>query len=280
MAKEFDAYIGRAETRSDVVSEAALARFKASLNMEAHSAHVPDGFHWCLGLPDHVTAGLGPDGHPPLGDFMPALPFPRRMWASSDVYFLAPLEVDMAVTRRTVISAIEPKSGKSGDLIFVTLDHVTSADGVDLIQETQTIVYRDHPHAATLLPPVEAAPVLGDWDWHETLMPDTKLLFRYSALTFNTHRIHYDQAYARDSELYPDLVVHGPLTATLLLKLCADNLGPHALTRFTFSARAPLFVDQPLHLAGRENNGELELCAFGGDGRVAVEAVAGLKINE
>ena len=273
MSGDWSDWIGRSETRDDVIDAGALARFKATLNMDADAATVPGGFHWCLGLPDTPTDKLGVDGHPPLGGFMPPLPFPRRMWAASDVAFLAPLKVGAQISRQSTIKAIEPKSGKSGDMVFVTVAHETTCDGTPAIRETQSIVYRDHPSAATPLPPVNDAPDLGAWDWQETITPTAPLLFRYSALMFNTHRIHYDAAYATQEELYPALVVHGPLTASLLLKLCADKLGHNKLTRFSYRAKAPLFVDQPVYLCGRKQGDEITLCAFGGDGRAAVEAV-------
>ena len=274
MSGDWSDWLGRSETRDDVITDGALARFKATLNMDAAAAIVPDGFHWCLGLPDTPTDKLGADGHPPLGGFMPPLPFPRRMWAASDVEFLAPLKAGAQVSRTSTITAIEPKSGKSGDMVFVTLAHETSSGETLHIRETQSIVYRDHPSAATPLPDVRDAPDLGDWDWQATITPTALLLFRYSALMFNTHRIHYDAAYATQEELYPALVVHGPLTASLLLKLCADNLGHNGLRRFSYRAKAPLFVDQPVHLCGRQSGNAVELCAFGGDGRVAVEGKA------
>ena len=274
MSGEWADWIGCSETRNDVIDAGVLARFKATLNMEVNTSIVPDGFHWCLGLPDTPTDNLGIDGHPPLGGFMPPLPFPRRMWAASDVAFLAPLKAGAPVSRQSNIERIEPKSGKSGDMVFVTVAHETRSGATLHIRETQTIVYRDHPSDMTPLPEVKDNLDLGDWDWQETLTPTAPLLFRYSALMFNTHRIHYDAAYATQEELYPALVVHGPLTASLLLKLCANNLGHNNLTRFNYRAKAPLFVDQPLHLRGREEGGDITLCAFGGDGRPAVEVSA------
>lgn len=274
MSGEWSDWIGRSETRDDVIDAGALARFKATLTMDADATIVPDGFHWCLGLPDTPTDELGADGHPPLGGFMPPLAFPRRMWAASDVTFLAPLKPGAPVSRQSTIQSIEPKSGKSGDMVFVALAHETTCDGALAIRETQSIVYREHPTAATPMPAVTDAPDLGDWDWRETITPTAPLLFRYSALMFNTHRIHYDAAYATGEELYPALVVHGPLTASLLLKLCADKLGHNKLKRFAYRAKAPLFVDQPVHLCGRQEGDAITLCAFGGDGRAAVEASA------
>ena len=280
MSTQWEEWLGRSERCDDVVDAGALARFNASLDIKADTDIVPDGFHWCLGLPDTPTSALGADGHPPIGGFMPPLPFPRRMWAASDVEFLAPLRAGAKVSRLSTIEHIEPKTGKSGDMVFVTLAHETTSEDTLHIREKQTIVYRDHPTAPTPLPEVLPAPELGAWEWCETITPNAPLLFRYSALMFNTHRIHYDAAYATGVELYPALVVHGPLTASLLLKLCADKLGHNKLKRFTYRAKAPLFVDQPVHLCGRqegtEAGREITLCAFGGDGRLGVEAVGSL----
>ena len=272
MSGDWSDWIGRSETRDDVVDVGALARFKATLNIDVAPAIVPDGFHWCLGLPDTPTEMLGDDGHPPLGDFMPPLPFPRRMWAASNIEFLVPLQAGAQIRRQSIIEALEPKSGKSGDMVFVTVAHETKSGETLHIRETQTIVYRDHPSAATPLPAVTDAPALGEWEWHETVTPTAPLLFRYSALMFNAHRIHYDAAYATEEELYPALVVHGPLTASLLLKLCADNLGHNKLKSFNYRAIAPLFVDQPVYLSGCKEGDDIILSAYGCDGRKAVEA--------
>lgn len=280
MSGDWQDWVGRSETREDVITSGGLARFKATLNIGADAnsdtdtAIVPDGFHWCLCLPDIATEALGADGHPPLGGFMPPLPFPRRMWAASDVEFLAPLRPDMAVQRRSTIEAITPKSGQSGDMVFVTLVHETRSGENVHMRERQSIVYRDHPSAPTPLPSVSDAPPPGAWDWHERIVPDAPLLFRYSALMFNTHRIHYDLPYAQEVEGYPGLVVHGPLTASLLLKLCATKLGDNRLKQFSYRAKAPLYADQMLHLCGRLQGDALTLAAFGADGREAISATA------
>lgn len=276
MQAEYRQWVGRCETHEDVVSRAAIARFKATLDYDAVDG-VPHGFHWCLGVPQQPTQALGADGHPPLGDFMPPLDLPRRMWAASEVSFLAPLRLDRPVTRRSCIKAITPKSGKSGDMVFVDVTHETVCDGEPAVQETQTIVYRQASRDKISLPRGAPPPDLRDWPWQACVTPTPQLLFRYSALTFNTHRIHYDAAYATGEEGYPALVVHGPLTASLLLKLCAAHMPTQALAGFSYRAEAPLFVDQPLYLAGRRKGGHIDLCAFGADGRVAVEAEAVLK---
>lgn len=272
MKMNYQDWIGNTQIHKDVVSSSPLDRFKSTLGHACSEKIVPDGYHWCLGLPKKNTEDLGVDGHPPLGDFMPALPFPRRMWASSDVEFIAPLKPGMEIERHSTISNIVPKFGRSGNLVFVDVDHETLHEEFCLIREKQTIVYRDYPTEKAPMPKVAEVVDLSDWEYTETLLPTSPLLFRYSAITFNSHRIHYDQTYTRDVELYPALVVHGPLTASLLLRLSANSFGHNRLSRFKYRARAPLFVGQPLYLTTRRTGNNLEFCAFGGDGRVAVEA--------
>ncbi|MDB5698926.1 MAG: hypothetical protein JWN69_1730, partial [Alphaproteobacteria bacterium] len=174
----------------------------------------------------------------------------------------------------------------SGRLAFVEIDHVTSADGNVVVRERQTIVYREAaPATATATTPAttgasspppaaEAGPDLSGWTWHRDVTPSEVLLFRYSALTFNSHRIHYDLPYVTAVEGYPGLVVQGPLTASLLLDLCARQLGPDALAGFAFRARSPAFAGQPLHLVGRRDGSEVMLAALGHDGRTIITATA------
>ncbi len=277
MADNWDTWIGRSEIREDIVSPAILRRFNATLDLNTPKEIAPDGVHWCLCLPDADTKQLKEDGHPPLGEFIPPLPFPRRMWAASSVRFLAPLAPNMVVMRQSNIRSIEEKIGKSGDLIFVEIDHITSCDGQKLIEERQSIVYRDHPTKSTPLPDDDMSFDLSDWPWRREVTPNTALLFRYSALTFNSHRIHYDRAYAVEQELYPALIVHGPLTATLLLQLCASELGNNRLASFEFRAKAPLYEGQKLYLVGRPEGNNITLKALGGDGRTAMEATAAVR---
>lgn len=264
-------WVGRQETAIDQITDASVKRLQATIDAE-DVAEVPQGFHWCLAAPIAPTTRLEPDGHLPRGPFLPPVSLPRRMWAGSRVQFLRPLRRDDAVRRRSQIAAVTPKQGAGGALVFVDVEHATLAGGVEAVRERQTIVYRDAVAAVAL--PAVTAPDLSPWPWRRTVTPASTMLFRYSALTFNTHRIHYDLPYARDREGYPALVVHGPLIATLLLDLCARRLGPDALATFTFRAVSPAFAGQPLHLVGREAENGLELAALGGDGRIAMTATA------
>ena len=273
---DFQDWIGKTEFHKDAVALSSLQRFKSTLGYDCDDSIVPDGFHWCLGLPTENTQTLGVDGHPPLGGFMPSLSFPRRMWAGSDVEFLSPLKPAMEIERKSTIASIESKSGRSGDLLFVKLDHETFSGSTCLIRERQTIVYRDHPNEKSPLPKEDMNADIGEWDFTESVVPTTPLLFRYSSITFNSHRIHYDQNYAVNVELYPELVVHGPLTASLLLRLCANRFGHNKLKTFKYRAKSPLYQGQSLRLAVRSSGEDVELCAFGGDGRVAMQATATL----
>ena len=242
---DYSAWVGRSETREDVATAAPLAGLAALLDHDVSpwtAGTVPPLGHWLYFLPAARQSVIGEDGHPRRDSqgLLPPVPLPRRMWAGSRLDFLTPIAVGAALTRVTTIEAIKPKRGASGDLLFVTLRHDIAADGVPAIREEQDIVFREPaptspaPQAPTPVAPAEPA------DATRSISPDPVLLFRYSALTFNAHRIHYDRDYARDVEGYAGLVVHGPLIATLLMDH-AQRAAPDILPRhFAFRAEAPL----------------------------------------
>lgn len=267
-----DDWIGKEERQSDRVTASALARFRATIGSGTEPT-VPPGFHWCLCTPDAPMDALAEDGHPRLGGFLPPVPLPRRMWAASTIDFLSPIDPEAAVERLSTVASIVEKTGRSGSLFFVEVDHVIRSDDEDAVRERQTLVYREASDAAIPLPH-ETEVDLSAWPATRTIVPDAALLFRYSALTFNTHRIHYDLAYARDVEGYPGLVVHGPLMATLLLDLAAREIGADAIGRFAMRAVAPAFASQPLHVAAREEDDGLVLAAIRCDGETAMKAQA------
>lgn len=278
---DWSSWIGRSLTQQDWLTPAALARFRATIDSDAAGETAAQAIHWCLCLPDAPTALLGQDGHPLRREedqgFMPPIPLPRRMWAASDVRFLAPISSDAAITRSSKIAAISEKTGATGALAFVEVEHQTHADGLLAVSERQTIVFRaPAPAMAATAGPLPSAvtPDLFGWTWHRTVQPSEAMLFRYSALTFNSHRIHYDLPYARDEEGYRGLVVHGPLTATLLLDLAQRKLGDNALARFTMRARAPAFAGEPLHLVGRAAEEGWDMAAIGPDGQMIMTAEA------
>ena len=275
-------WIGREETRRDRVDAGQLTRWLAMLDRSpAVDSTVPQGFHWCLCLPDAPTATLGPDGHPRRDDstasMLPPLPQPRRMWASSKVEFLAPLKPGQRIARSSRVQSITEKSGGSGKLVFVDLAHEVCADGIVSVRDVQTLVYRDPPPPGA--PPAPSEPQTGSfepsaWDATREVLPAEPLLFRYSALTFNSHRIHYDLPYTTCEEGYRGLVVHGPLMATLLLDLARRELGDNALKNFAFRAVSPAICGEVLHLALRAKAGGWDLGAFASDGRAVMSAIA------
>lgn len=271
---QWDAWVGRKHEQSDVLTPALLQRFRATLDSRETSEVAPQGIHWCLCLPEAATDELGPDGHPKRGDFMPPVPLPRRMWASSNVKFHVPLKSGMAISRRSTISNIAEKQGASGPLVFVTIDHETWAEGVMAVSERQSVVYRDAPTAAAPTPLNQGIADLSAWPICRNIIPSAPLLFRYSALTFNSHRIHYDQPYATSVEGYRGVVVHGPLIASMLLDLAAQEFGQNALMRFSMRAVTPAFAGKPLHLVASVDGCVVSLAALANDGQTIMSAEA------
>ncbi len=287
---EFEDWIGRSERTTDRLSAARSRRWLATFGRQSpddgaqSEQAMPQGIHWCLCTPDAPTSSLGEDGHPQRNNsassFLPPIPLPRRMWAASEVEFHAPLMPGSNVERFTRIDNITEKDGGSGRLVFVTLSHETSAGGRVAVSEKQTLVYRDAAAPdAPLVPPPPGDGKFGasEWEVTRTVFPSEPLLFRYSALTFNSHRIHYDAPYATDVERYRGLVVHGPLTATLLLEHAAQQLGDNALASFNFRGTSPAIACEELILASRGTGSEIELGAFAGDGRQIMKASAAIR---
>ncbi len=280
----FEAWIGREQRASDRLDEALAARWLATFDLPIPDpAIMPQGIHFALCTPKAPTSALGEDGHPARDDsdasFLPPFPMPRRMWASSAITFHAPIAIGAAIERTSRIASIKEKDGSSGKLAFVNVEHETSAGGTVSVRETQTLVYRDA--AAPDAPLSPAAPSAdtsqstfgtSEWSAVRKLTPDPRLLMRYSALTFNTHRIHYDAPYASNVERYRGLVVHGPLTASLLLQLAASQLGENRARHFEFRGMSPAIAGEELHLAMRESEEGYELGAFAKDGRQVTKA--------
>lgn len=271
---EFTDWIGREERVEDVVTKAGIARFHATIGGQARDTALP-GFHWCICTPCTPVEDLQEDGHTRLGGFMPPLTLPRRMWASSTIDFLAPIQLGARIERISAIASVKEKSGRTGPLGFVEIDHSFRSEGVEILREHQTIVYRSAAEISLGAPETKDIDHNG-WKGLSCIVPDERLLFRYSALTFNTHRIHYDHLYTREVERYPTLIVHGPLIATLLLNLAADEIGPGKFSRVTIRAVSPAYVGQPLHLTKRSEGDQLILRAIGNDGRTVMDAVADL----
>jgi 3-methylfumaryl-CoA hydratase len=280
---EWDAWIGREQRAKDRLDEGLASRWLATFDLDQGEAILPQGIHFALCTPDASTTALGEDGHPARDDnadsFLPPFPMPRRMWASSAIRFIAPIARGAVIERISRVASISQKEGGSGKLAFVDVEHETHANGTLSVRETQTLVYRE---AAALDAPLSPPDMSdgqfdpSDWEAHRAIAPDPRLLFRYSALTFNTHRIHYDAPYARDVERYRGLVVHGPLTASLLLQLAARELGENRLRYFEFRGVSPAIAGEPLHLVMRKSDEGYDLGAFAADGRQVTKARAAI----
>ena len=243
MTTAFDAWIGREDERTEQVLAPSVAAMAATLDMASAPAAgqpLPPGWQWMFFNPVVRRSGLGTDGHPQRGGFLPPIELPRRMWAGSRVRYLADLPVDAKATRRSLILKVENKVGKRGSLWFVTVEHMISCEGKPCIMEEQDIVYREATPPSTA-PAVAPEPYDGQAQWSREVNPDTTLLFRYSALTFNGHRIHYDRKYVTEVEGYPGLIVHGPLIATLLVDLVRQSIPGCKLKSFEFRAIRPTF---------------------------------------
>jgi 3-methylfumaryl-CoA hydratase len=275
----YEAWIGREEERSERMLASVAAAMAATLDLERApraGEALPPGWQWLFFNPVERRSALGTDGHPRPGGFLPPIESARRMWAGSRVRYLADLPIEAQATRRSRILKVEHKTGKRGSLWFVTVQHVITCDGTPRISEDQDIVYRESNAGAESAPAAQRHD--GVPDWSRTVEPDTTLLFRYSALTFNGHRIHYDRAYTREREGYPDLVVHGPLTATLLQQLALAHGGGRVLAHFDFRGVTPLLVGRAFQLEGRQaEDGTLALWARGPEGELAMSATASFR---
>ena len=275
-------WVGRVEEASDLVTATPVAALAATLDQPAGRLPIgtalPPLWHWLYFLPLHQRSDLGPDGHAGRGGFLPPVPLPRRMWAGSRFEFHQPLRVGDALTRRSTITEITEKEGRSGPLAFVTVRHEIRRAGDDAIALTEfhDIVYRESPRPDEPAAPPRAAPASPAWE--KQWMPHVVLLFRYSALTFNGHPIHYDRRYVTAVEGYPGLVVHGPLIATLLLELLRERMPGSALLRYRFRAILPLFDTQPFFVCGnpQADGQRVRLWARDHVGSLAMEADAEL----
>ena len=275
MTAQLTDWISKQETRDDTLA-VQPARFMQATLDQAPSLRAGDAlpplWHWLYFLDAKPLSELGRDAHPKKGGFLPPVPLPRRMWAGGRLQFHAPLVLGEAAQKTSTIKSVVEKSGKSGPLCFVTVEHLIHQHGALALREEHDIVYRSDPDADAPQPAPPPAPASPEFS--RIVQPSEVMLFRYSALTFNGHRIHYDVDYARSVEGYDGLVFHGPLTATLLAALAEAQSG-QTLTSFAFTARAPLAGMTPFELQGRGADDDMSLWAKRADGACAMEAVAG-----
>jgi 3-methylfumaryl-CoA hydratase len=275
-------WIGKTESRTDQVSPFPIEALSATLDrldppVQAGDP-LPPLWHWLYFLPLHRHSELGSDGHAKRGGFLPPVALPRRMWAGSRLVFRHPLRVGENISRTSRIADVNHKEGRSGSLLFVALRHeISNASGVGIIEE-QDLVFCEHPKPGETT--TSSKPVPTAFDWDREIVANEVLLFRYSALTFNGHRIHYDRRYSREVEGYPGLAVHGPLLATLLLDLLRRNAPNSSVREFAFRAVRPLFDTAPFSIRGHlEPDGRIaQLWAQDANGSLAVEATAVLNL--
>ncbi len=273
-------WIGRTETVDDIVTAMPYAALSATLDREPvrpqPGTPLPALWHWLYFLPLHRQREIGPDGHARRGGFLPPVALPRRMWAGSQLQFHRPLRVGDSVTRVSTIQSVSEKSGRSGALVFVRVRHEFRANDEEdvALTEFHDIVYREAAKPADVALPPQAAPSASAWE--KKWVPDEVLLFRYSALTFNGHRIHYDRRYVTQVEGYPGLIVHGPLLATLLVDLLRWQLPEARIASFEFRAVRPVFDLHPFFVCGepQADGRTFHLWARDHEGWLAMDATA------
>ena len=271
-------WIGREEVAEDVVTRVPVRALSATLDRDDPTPRdgdtLPPLWHWLYFLPVHRQSEIGPDGHPTRGGFLPPVPLPRRMWAGSRFEFRAPLRLGEDIRRVSRIADVTMKSGRTGPLVFVLVRHEITGAGGGSITEEHDIVYRGAALPGEAPPVPKQAPATSAW--RRDITPDDVLLFRYSALTFNGHRIHYDRRYVTEVEGYPGLIVHGPLIATLLMDLLRRNTDA-TVKSFTFRAMKPLFDIAPFAVCGGPNeSGGVSLWARDNEGNLCMQAEATL----
>jgi len=274
--EKLDDWLNKEAVIEDDITAFPLTAMAATLDREESGDTVPPLWHWLYFLPIAPLSEVGPDGHPKRGDFLPPVPLPRRMWAGGRLTFHSPLKVGEHAKRTSTIANIEDKTGRSGRLVFVTVQHAIEVDGELKLEEEHDIVYRDAPQEGARPPQAALAPE-GE-TWSRTIDADAVMLFRYSALTFNGHRIHYDYPYVTEVEGYPGLIVHGPLIATLLVDLVRREQPEAVVQSFAFKALRPTFAGQPFTVCGKPaaDGRTVDLWAKDHEGYLTMRATAAL----
>ena len=272
MSGAFGPWVGRVEEAQDIVTARQARQLAATLDVSGPFADgdpLPALWHWMGWTPETPMAELGPDGHPAKGGFLPPVPLERHMWAGGRLEFLAPLRIGETLHRQSEILNVAEKTGSTGRMVFVTVRHEVTGQAGLAIREEQDIVYIAMPDRFTLPPPVPAPPAA----WRQDVAMDTVRLFRFSALTFIAHRIHFDLPYATAVEKYPGLVVHGPMQAMLLMQAARDRSGGNVPRGYRFRGVRPLFHFDALSLQGEGlAEGAEALATVNGEGLVCMRA--------
>jgi 3-methylfumaryl-CoA hydratase len=274
---DYQDWIGKSEETSDMLTSSPAQRMAATLNKSevfVAGTALPPAWHWLYFLPSVRLDATSSDGHAKRGGFMPPVDLPRRMWAGGRLAFHRPLHIGEKALKKSIISDVTTKQGKSGSLVFVLVRHeIIGEQGLALLEE-QDIVFRAAPSDQATQPAPQPAP--AEAQFSRQITPDPVLLFRYSALTFNSHRIHYDRDYCREVEGYPGLVVHGQLTASFMLDLLHDQAPQQTIKSFSFRAVTALYDHQPYQIAGRIDGDTVQLWALNAEGNLAMTANATL----
>lgn len=269
-------WVGRSESASDLVTVQLVRGLRATLFMDPgtpqHGDIAPLTTHWCLAQPVAPMSALGPDGHPTRGGFLPPVPLPRRMWAGGLLEFKDRIRVGDEVTRTSKITDVALKTGSTGTLCFVKVEHTIETPRGVAIRERQDIVYREAAGPSAAAPAVPAAAPPGQH--RRTHLADPVLLFRYSALTFNGHRIHYDRDYVTKVEGYPGLIVHGPLQASLLVEYAATLRADTSPRTFNYRGVNPLFDGAEFSLNAGETGAGLEVWTANNSGAPTMKGTA------
>ena len=264
------------ETVTETIDLTQVQKFAGVLDLDEtvfeDGAALPPMWHWLFFLHRAPTAQIGPDGHPRRGGFFPPVELQRRMFAGEQTKFHTPLRIGQPATRSGTITRLDEKEGRSGRMVLASANYRIEQASTLCVEDTHDIVYIAGGGASPAPGPDSYTPPNGAW--HRAVKADPVLLFRFSALSFNSHRIHYDADYAQNEEGYPGLVVHGPLIAMLLAELARANVDA-PMTEFTFRGRAPIFEPWPFHLVGQPSeSGSAELQAVRNDATVAMTATA------
>jgi 3-methylfumaryl-CoA hydratase len=269
-------WIGRTTEATDIVTAQLVKGLRATLFQEIGEPKAGDAApftaHWCLAQPVFPMSQLGPDGHPTRGGFLPPVPLPRRMWAGGELEFAGALRVGDESKRTSRISDVTLKTGSTGTLCFVSVEHVVTSPRGVAIRERQDIVYRDVSGAPAAPAKAPSPPPVAQY--REAHMSDPVLLFRYSALTFNGHRIHYDRDYVTKVEGYPGLIFHGPLQAALIVELAAKLRGGQPPKKFVYRGLQPLFEGSEFSVNANDNGPSMELWTANAAGQPTMKGTA------
>jgi 3-methylfumaryl-CoA hydratase len=274
-------WVGRERVREELLAPFAAHALSTALDRDqapTQGEALPPTWQWLYFNDCARRSDLGVDGHGKTGAFLPPVPLPRRMWAAGEFICEQPLRIGEPAEQRSVVTSVELKEGKTGTLVFVSLEHQVSQQGRRCLVEKQHLVYREMANGPSPLLLGESAP--GAADSQQPFQPDPVLLFRYSALTFNGHRIHYDRDYATQQEHYPALVVHGPLLATLLAEQVAVQMPEVRISSFGFRAVRPVFDTDHLLLCSKRSGSSVELWTQNQDGFVTMIATAKVEVPQ